>query len=166
MAKNVRTQINRDKPQGILNRIRKAVAKSISPTIREHIRLRDLATEGWSEENKPEVDVEPIEGAGFFGFRVVMRAEIAEASTDGLTVYQLLNNGTSVRRAKMRSDFVPKTQPGRLGRYGRGGRPVAIRRKFNFKGITARGFEDTINEQLERPLEVQINGGFIDGFNG
>lgn len=156
---------NRDKPESIIKKIRKAVIRNLDRTFQEHVDLRDEATKGWSTTNKPKVTVELLDDKGFFGFRIKLEAQVAEGSTEGLSVYQLLNDGTDVRRAKMGQDFKPKTKPGQLGQFGPGGRPIVIKKTIELPGIKARNFEETINSMLEKPMEVRIEAGFRDGLS-
>lgn len=166
MPKNLFLKINRPSAKEVFKKIRGVVIKALSKSAQQHIVLRDKATEGWSDTNKPKVTIEPIDGAGFFGYRVKVEASVARGSTEGLTVYQLLDGGTIVRRALFDKNFAAKTMPNKLGKFGEGGEPIDVDRRFNLPGIERRNFEQTIRGIIESDAEVIINGAFKDAFNG
>jgi len=86
-----------------------------------------------------------------FTFEIKDGTELSlEVGTDD-KVYYFLNYGTSVRRAMMSKNFVPKTSPGRINAHvGRGGRKY-VSKKLNLPGIEERGWTTMIMD-LRQPI--------------
>ena len=165
MKKNVQFQRNRPNAHQVFAQIRNKVVAAFKKSAQEHITLRDKATTGWSPANKPIVTLEWFKGYGFIGYRVKVEATIARGSKEKLTVYQLLNDGTSVRKAALEKGFEPKTRPNKLGKFGKGGKAIAVRRRYHFPRIAARNFEETIRQIIEPDTEIIITKAFLDAFN-
>lgn len=71
-----------------------------------------------------------------------------------------VDEGTSVRRALLSRDWQSKTTPGSLQSGPGRGRVVAISKKFNFPGITARDFSGQVAKIIDNQLEPMFFANF------
>lgn len=72
-------------------------------------------------------------------------------------IYNWLDQGTKVRRARLSKDWVSKTSPGVLGSTAGAGRVVAVNKKFQYKGIEARKFLETAEGIYAPKMALTIN---------
>lgn len=143
-------------------KIRAEVMKRVDKVLSTHVRMRQRATQTWSDHNTPDFKKHITVGRGWIRWAIEADAPNAEAAS--ISVYRLINDGTDVRRAKMTPDFKRKTSPGSLtSRPGRG-RVQEISPNFDFPGIEARRFDEQINEILEPRLVEAIREGYKVGF--
>jgi hypothetical protein len=117
------------------SRINRAIVKIMQAEAKIQLRLYTRTTAYWR--GKPLFEY-TIENTG---------DEISVYVGTNDKIYKFIDKGTSVRRALMSKNFMPKTHPRTLpNSRGRGSR-VAISKKFNFPGITPREFSKMIAEQ-------------------
>lgn len=171
MAKSVKFKNNAQSPKQIVRAMRQGMADAVVPVMKQHVALRDLATEGWSSRNKPKIKWEVIAIGNSnrpLIFRVDLRAPNARQANK--SVYRLLSDGTTHRHAAMAGGYSRKTRPGRLGNFGSGGAVAFISKNYEGispdtgeQGITARSFDENINQTLKYDFERLLYKGGKNG---
>lgn len=160
----------RAKGKKLVQRARNATVKAFNPYAREYARLIDKATEGWSGKNKPTVTPEirfqksirkPLE------LRIKIEAAKARGSKSGKTVFELLDEGTKVRRAVVGpKPYKSKTKPGKLGNFGTGGKALKVDKNLNLPGIEARRFTETINAIIDERVGKRLPEVYFEALFG
>ena len=82
------------------------------------------------------------------GWTLRVSMDVATAQKAGISVYELLDQGTKVRRALLSPDYKPGTEPGTLNVKPTLGRSLVAKPEYAFPGIDARHQEDLINEKV------------------
>jgi len=131
-------QLSKYKGTGVFEKIQRAFNNLLKSEAKTELKMFDRTVRTWKQ--KPE-----------FSFEI--KGDYLEVGTDD-KVYGFLNFGTSVRRAKMSEDFIPKTQPGRLNAYVGKGRRRYVSKKLNLPGIDARDWVGQIGLKRE-PIFVR-----------
>jgi hypothetical protein len=81
---------------------------------------------------------------------------IVEIGTDDI-IWKYIDEGTSVRHAKMEEGFVPKTRVRRWGSVAGQGGVVSVSKKMNFRGIEGREWTLMAQEEYGPRLEEAID---------
>ena len=164
------TKGSRNRIKQIIDKTRTEVIKLTSPVIREHIKMREEITKTWSAENQPQFIPRIIRRSDGIYYSIEIQGTPAEGTDK--TVYELLRDGTDTRHAKMTKDYRRSTSPNSLyARQKRGGVAYVSR---NFRGIspddgqegiTARNWDQVINEKLARRFRRRIVKGYVESAN-
>lgn len=162
-----------------MKQIREEVETQIHINLLKHQELRDKATKGWSDRNKPKFPkfvkyAKSPNRRMEFGVIVDAKNE-ARGSTSGHSVYRMNNDdrgsglATKVRWAFMGSGYMSKTKPYQFGLFGTGGEPLKFVGGKGLPGIKARLWDETANEilspnQLQSKMSRRIIKGYRKGF--
>lgn len=173
MAKRFRVAKRPPKSNVRMKAIRKRIDSRMQTLLDEHLALRQKIVKTW-QNHKPTFQKQTLQTRkNITEWRVfynVAGKVTAPDTTQGKSVYRLLNDGTKVRYVRMSMDWVSKTAVGVIdSRYGKG---YAVKSMKDMGGIEARGWETThdrstvglINAILEPKTEKTIVKGFKNGF--
>jgi len=169
MAKSV-TFKKTTTPRQRLLKMRGGMVVATDPFMDEHIALRELATEGWSDRNKPKIEKKVLykDTRKPITWQVILTANNARGAQ--VSVYRLLADGTKNRHAAMSPGYSRKTIPGRFGNFGVGGQVQFVSKRFEgispdtgARGITARNWDVIIAELLAPQFKVAIYRGGLNG---
>jgi hypothetical protein len=160
---NIQGQINKLRQRGsqALGEIGEAHAQRRRDYVSEWTGMADAPTwTGGKTNNQPTfpVSVEPTNR----GFRLVvgLEGERAESTTHDKLVYELLRDGTAVRKVSMTVDFRRKTSP----QSARSGPGAGGRLRFSLKepheGIDGRNQDEIMNKELETLVEEKIGAAY------
>lgn len=98
-------------------------------------------------------------------FKTKVIAPILVGSTEGLTAYEMLNEGTQVRRALLSPDWQSKTKVGQISSGKGRGMVVAVKPHYSFKGIEARGVEEKIRKSIDKDIQARITKAVSKGLS-
>lgn len=77
-------------------------------------------------------------------------------------IYTYINDGTPVRRALLSKDWKSKTKVRTIQSGPGSGKVLMVSKKFNFKGIQARQFDQTIQERIVNEVVPPIAQQMVD----
>lgn len=147
---------------GAEKKLRKELRKEIRNHLNRRIYRHRLVSSNW-ENHKPKYKRVYEEDGTEIRFAVEIVAPAAEGSTKGLSVYRLLNDGTSVRRAVMSSDWQSKTIPNFIGNVPGTGFVTGVLPSINLPGIKARNWDEEIDAEVKDQMFDILFKAFDNG---
>lgn len=117
----------------------------------KQIQERAKITRTWKKSSDKPVFIPILSIGKTATLKLELNATAAESAT--LSVWQLLDRGTSVRYMQLSNDWQSKTSPRTIGSTSGAGRKLGVNTGKPNAGIAAREFDETVNAALE---------GFVD----
>lgn len=160
-----------------MKKIRQSVVQNVNSVLDEHLRLRRLIVATWRS-HAPNF-MKSIKSSRKFRLEIFYeiekhtksRGKKGRPNASKYSVYRMLNDGTSVRFARMSPDWASKSAVKIIGAYAGSGNAFPSSKPY--EGIDARGWEKPlngsddglINPLLEDKMTKAIKQGYRDGFN-
>lgn len=147
--------------------INASVQKQTQDVLNRHSRLRADIVRPFSPRNKARFPNEQKPTRTGLKMRVWITGRFAESAKK--RVYQLLNDGTRIRKVILTDGYVRGTNPNQLATFAKRGGVirnkkgyVVINKRAKY-GIKERNWEEIINFMLEKPMDDAITKGVKDG---
>ena len=142
----VTIKTGRDRLTAVRIKSKKEQRDALKKIGEEHKKERQLYVRHWTGAAVPLFKYRTRPTKSGWTLRVSM--DVASAQSASVSVYELLDKGTKVRRALLTPDYVPGTSPGTLDVKPTIGRRLVARPDYEFPGIEARNQEELINKKV------------------